>query len=262
MKRPILTESRDTEVSDSARHEIELSVSQGQPPAKKQADAPAKGGFFVPGKSASRTVTQRAATNIRMTPEASARAAGHIGSLMNSGLVDDISDAEAMRLAGMDNDGDETDGYVDDVPRTPENLPAVISTAITETGGEINPDWHQVRNLPGYAVNQIRALGRQIFRQFTDIPVDDIQTVTTLTNSEREVQYLMAWLQRFGQKDDEANIDFEATMPGYTADAQLWNVEGFGFLVVRDFAGYYVYGWPGGRGVDLEHDTPPPRLGM
>ncbi|MTH95215.1 hypothetical protein [Roseibium sp. RKSG952] len=261
MKKPIRTKDKDAEILNGVRHEIELTVSHGQMPAERREHAPAKRGFFVPGKSASRAVTQTASMNVRMTPEARERAADHIGSLLSSDLMDEISDTEAMRNAemngGMD---DETEGYIEDIPPTAGNLPSVISNAITETGGEITPEWHQVRHLPNYAVNQIRALGRQVFRQFTDIPVDDIQTVTTLTNDETEVRHLMAWIQRYGQKDDEAVIEFEATIPGYDAEVQLWNVQDYGFLVVKDFGGYYVYGWPGGRGVDLDYD-PVPQLG-
>ena len=162
MKKPIRTKERDAEILGGARQEIELTISHGQTPAERRESTPAKGGFFVPGKSASRAVTRTAAVNVRMTPEARERAADHVGSLLNSDLRDEISDAEAMRNAGMGGgdgmdgggmDGaDETDGCIDDIPPTSKNLPTIISNAITDTGGEITPEWHQVRSLPGYAV--------------------------------------------------------------------------------------------------------------
>lgn len=257
MKKPIQFEERPTKTIDATEFDIEFTVSEGSVPAAPNKDGSVSeeqhpGGLFVPGKQAGRQVSRAAATNIRMSDEQRQAAGHHMANLMQTDVPDQISDEQALINAGVDTD--DTRGVDPEV--TPENLPAVISNALAETDAGIDPQWHQIRHMPGYLINQVRAVGREIFSQFTDIPLDDIQTCTTLTNPEQEVQYLMAWIQRYGQKDDEATMDFEASMPGYGAEVQYWNVEGYGFLVVKDFAGHYVYGWPGGRGVDLEHDNP------
>lgn len=151
----------------------------------------------------------------------------------------------------------DTEGHID--RPNPENLPAVISTAITASGDDlIVPEWHQVQNLPGYAASAIRQIGRMVFGQFTDTPIDHIQTVTTLTNDTNEVKALMHWISKNGIRDDRAEFDFGPMM--VQADVQLWNVENYSFLLVKDPYGHYVYGWPGGRGVHLEEEPPRPML--
>jgi len=186
-----------------------------------------------------------------MRANLSGEAAHKYASIMSAGLRDVLTDEEAAINAGF------TEGV--EVP-VPENLPAVISRQIATTGGEIVPEWHMVKRLPGYLRNQVRAFGRLVLSQFTDTPIEDIQTVTTLTNDEIEVRALMAWIKANGIRDDRAEMDFGQTIPGYRADVQIWNVKDYSFLLVKDFAGYYVYGWPGGRGVHLENDAPRPLL--
>lgn len=191
------------------------------------------------------------------------RAAGHLGHLARAGLPRDvIDDAEARRRAGADEpDLVPTEG-VERRPPRPETLPAVISTAMTRTGdARIVPRWHMVRHLPGYQMEAIRTLGRSVFAPLTDTPIEDIQTVSTLSNRSEEVKAMATWIFRNGIRDDEAEMDFARVMPGYAAKTQIWNVEGFTFMVVKDFAGHYIYAWPGGRGTRLGSDPEAPRLG-
>lgn len=197
----------------------------------------------LPGRRASR---QQTATSIRGT--LNRESARHLTSLFNSGLRDDVP-------VELDDDM----GVPEE--RTPENLPAIISTAIANTDETmIIPKWHQLKNLHGYRAQQIRALGRQIFEVFTDTPIEDIQACTTLSNDTIEVQAMMAWIKKNGVRNDKMEMDFDAVMPGYKADVQNWDVEGFSFLLVRDDYGHYVWGWPGGRGVHLEEEPPRPML--
>lgn len=168
---------------------------------------------------------------------------------------DEISDDEAARRAGHDSVG-HTDGMNE--PPTPQNLPAIINTAVAASGMHIEPKWHMVRNLPGYMQSGIRALGRQLFGPFTDTPIEDIQVLSTLSNDDTEVKAMMTWIKRNGVKDDEAQIKFDNSPASrYGADVQIWNAEGFTFMVVKDPHGYYVYGWPGGRGTQVGHDAQP-----
>lgn len=204
----------------------------------------AKKDLQVPGKQAGASKTR-----VSVKPINDPRAGQFMRDLSNIDATDDISDAEAARNAGHT----PTTQGAEPVPPTPENLPAVISTAIANTGETIIPEWHMVKHLPGYMQNAIRAVGRSVFGQFTDTPLEKIQVLSTLSNSETEVRGMMAWIKHNGIRDDRAELDFAGSIPGYGADVQLWNVVGYTFMLVKDFAGYYIYGWPGGRGVHVDN---------
>jgi len=227
-----------------------FATAAGPVPARRPGEAapPAQ----MPGRQATHAATRQALRNARqvagmaMTAEAAAQR-------------DVISDEEAARIAGYGDDAFADEGIPE--PRTPEMLPAVISRAVAETGdGLVHPQWHMVRNLPGYLREPIRALGRPLFSQFTDTPLEDIQILTTILNPDRELQALAGWIRRNGIMDDDPEIDFDRVFPGYKVKPQIWNVEGYTFLLMEDFAGRYIYGWPGGRGVHLENEPPRPML--
>lgn len=183
----------------------------------------------VPGKQASKEKSAR--INAPIDPESS-RLFGHLHA---SGLKDDVVD------------GDIDFEYDDVKPTTPENLPAIISKAIVSAGGEIIPEWHMVKNLPGYMSSAIRALGRQVFMPFTNTPIEKIQVVSTLSNSETEVKALMAWIKQNGIKNDDAQLYFTEILPQYAPHVQIWNVRGYTFMLVKDHAGFYVYGFNGDK---------------
>ncbi len=181
------------------------------------------------------------------------RAIGALGSPSNKfhDLEDVVSDEEARRHAGIG----------PDIPTT-ENLPAIINKEITKFNNRINPDWHQIKHLPGYLSRPIRALGRQVFSQFTDVPIEDIQMIGTIANinPERDVAGVMDWIRRNGIEDDKARIDFSEFIPGYDADVSLWRTKYYTFLLVKDIGGYYVYGWKGGRDVHVKGSNELKRL--
>jgi hypothetical protein len=208
----------------------------------------------LPGKKSRKRVR-----SINAAPEVGAQAGQHFAQLGNvPDMHDEIDDAEARRRAGV---GDDDMGAADDGVPEPvniENLPAIINKEITETDGRFHPEWHQIKNLPRYIQQPIRALGRQIFGQFTDTPIEDIQMIGTIgnINPTQEVQGMMAWITKNGIRDQDAKMDFGQIMPGYEADTSLWNTKDFTFLLVKDFAGYYVYGWVGGREFHVGHHEP------
>ena len=128
-------------------------------------------------------------------------------------------------------------------------LPAMINKTIAaHDPSAINPEWHQIKNLPGYMQRAIRAMGRGVFSQFTDTPIEEISLVANLggqgPNSEREVSGVGAWLKANAEKVDQADLDFGDTIQGYGAQTAVYRVPGMKFLVVRDFAGGYIYAWP------------------
>lgn len=201
----------------------------------------------LPGKQATRSQT-RTAVNFNGNHLDASRA-------MNSLLSNpELQTPDGLEIDNIDN------GFIDE-PRQTGNLPAVISQAIARTDDtDIVPEWHQVKNLPGFAQQAVRNLGRMVFAEFTTKELSEIQTLSGLTNHENEVKAMMAWIQRNGVCEDKTEMDFSHIMPGITADVQLWKTEGFSFLLVRDDFSHYVYGWGGGRGVHLEQKPDTLRL--
>jgi hypothetical protein len=139
-----------------------------------------------------------------------------------------------------------TDGYE---PVTPNTLPAVISRQLTASGDpdiedNFDPEWHQIRHLPGYLQTAIRQIGRRVFAQFTTTPIEDIQMVCEILNPASDVQKMATWVVRNGHKEDEQRMDFSDIIPGFTADCTLWRAGGVEYLIMRDIGGHYIYAWP------------------
>lgn len=215
----------------------------------------------LPGKAAGAEQTRKSAKSFADPGSASE----HMRQVMHAigNQKDTMSDEDAARHAGLDTTAP-TMG--DDMPKTPQNLPAVINTAVAASGMHIEPQWHMVKHLPNYIQSGIRAMGRMIFGQFTDTPIEEIQVLSTLSNDDVEVKAMMTWIKRNAVKDDEAQIKFDNSPAAmfanqYGADVQIWNAEGYTFMVVKDPHGYYVYGWPGGRGTRMDAAPARPQIG-
>jgi hypothetical protein len=149
-------------------------------------------------------------------------------------------------------------GYVDatefegDEPNRTETLPAVISQALIDTHANINPEWYAVSQLPANIQPMIKRLGKEVFSQFTTTPTEDIQSVSQLSNPDIEVRAMYAWIKKHGHKVSDVDMDFGVIMPGYEAQAEIWLCNGFEFMLVKDFAGYYVYGWDADSAKNIE----------
>jgi hypothetical protein len=208
-----------------------------------------------PISTASAATTRAAALNANIPADLRASAAQHGGSFLRdleraSGQA--VTADELAASAAYMNPTPTVAGVAE--PRPPENLPMVIQQAVM-TGGDpdidtsFNPDWHQVKNLPGNMLAAIRQMAGHVFREFTNTPTDDIQMMCDLLNPSSDVRKMAGWIVRNGVKQNEATIDFSETMPGYAAmaglaECNLYNVEGYQFLVMRDRGGHYIYGWP------------------
>ena len=136
-------------------------------------------------------------------------------------------------------------------PVNPNNVPAMISREIAAAMPDtVDPQFHQVKNLPGYMSRAIRAMGRETFKNYTDTPVEDISVLANLggqgPNSEREINAVSSWLKQNGTKLDASELGFGDMIPGYSAQTMLYSTAGMRFLVVKDFAGGYIYVWPEG----------------
>jgi len=177
-----------------------------------------------------------------------------------------------------DIEADDDEGYPE--PEPPENLPSTrvntqnlpaVAGQALQAAGVQDPDFHKVANLPGNMARAIRALGKQLFRSFTSTDTDDIWMVGNLNgqgpNSRGEVNAVAGWVRDTGERITQGDIDFDTTIPGYSADIQQWRAGGIRWLLVRDEFGDYIYSWPERDSLDArdaidgsgENDTP--RLG-
>lgn len=163
--------------------------------------------------------------------------------LSRANLVDELTDEQASRFTcPMVTEGIEQ--------RPPGQDLKIITQDIT-TLENINPKWLRISDLPGYMQQAIRALGRQVFRQFTQTSIEEIDIISTVTHEEIEVRAVMAWISKNGIRDDQAKIDFSRFMMGMESNTQVWNTPEHTWLMVQDPGGYYIYRWTGGRAVSL-----------
>ena len=151
---------------------------------------------------------------------------------------------------------DETEYPAPDEPETlpstrvnTENLPAVAGERLQAAGVQ-NPDFHKVANLPGNMSRAIRTLGKALFREFTRTPTEDVWMIGNLNgqgpNTNAEVNAVVGFLRDHGESVSTGDIDFDSSIPGYTADIRQYSAGGIRWLVVLDEFGKYVYTWPEG----------------
>jgi len=158
------------------------------------------------------------------------------------------------RMRDIDTDPDDP-GYPELEP--PEDLPAVrvnttnlpaVAGRSLQAAGVQNPEFHQVANLPGNINRAIRTLGRELFRNLTRTPTNDVWMVGNLNgqgpNSRSEVNAVAGWIRDNGSRVTDGDIDFDSSIPDYRADIQQWTASGIRWLLVRDEFGDYVYSWP------------------
>lgn len=142
-------------------------------------------------------------------------------------------------------------------PKPPEMVPTVVvkTTTLATTAeyalrkaGYLVPDFHQVAALPGNIRDQIRQLGRSLFKTMTVTPTNKIFVVANLggmgPNTDREVQSVANWIRENGDDYGDGSINFDRSIPGYEAETHLYTAAGITWLLVNDFAGQYIYAWP------------------
>lgn len=213
-------------------------------PAKVSQETPTKSSETPDLRKATAQKTRQAASQINMPPEAGEK----IDFIRSLKIDDEISDLEALRRAGF------ADDEIKNVSPTSnlrpeckvENLPAIINKDIL-AAGRVEPEWHQVKHLPGYLQKQIRAIGRQVFGTFTNTPIEDIQVLANIgghPNSSREMNAVAAWIDKNGTRYTEGEMEFGKSIPDYGAKFSMYKAKGYTFLIVIDFAGSYIYVWP------------------
>lgn len=177
------------------------------------------------------------------------------GVQLNQRAMDILSSMDLSNLEDIEDDQalvDILNAGFDPTEPTTDNLPSVINMAV-RAAGSVEPKFHAVHNLPGYASTPIRKLGRAVFKPFTDTRIEDICVVANLggsgkPNTTQELNAIVGTLARDGTRHSQYEIDFDnslsAVIPGYHADILLYTYMGYTFLVVRDEMGQYVYSWP------------------
>jgi hypothetical protein len=182
------------------------------------------------------------------------------------------------RMRDIDADPEDT-GYPDpDQQNLPQvdvntrNLPSVAASNLRAAGVQ-EPDFHKVANLPGNMSRAIRTLGKALFRSFTNTPTENIWMLGNLggqgPNSTAEVNAVANWARENGEEVSTGDIDFDTTIPGYSAEIKQYRAGGIRWFLVRDEFGTYIYSWPESDSLDAENtaqlDAPrreqPRRLG-
>jgi hypothetical protein len=100
----------------------------------------------------------------------------------------------------------------------------------------------------------IRQLGKSLFASMTSTPTNNIYVVANLggqgPNTTQEVNAVAGYLRDHGVNIGPGDIDFSKIMPGYQAETNMFTAGGIRWLLVRDFAGQYIYAWPESDSVD------------
>lgn len=129
---------------------------------------------------------------------------------------------------------------------TTDSVPTTLERAMT-AAGVAYPDWHMVRNLPGYISGPIRKLGKAVFAQYTTTPVEEIQMIANLggqgPNTPKEINAVANWIVQHGEQVTTGDIEFNM-MPGYTAEVKVFDIDEVEVMVVKDDHGQYIYAWP------------------
>jgi hypothetical protein len=124
--------------------------------------------------------------------------------------------------------------------------------AVTLDNGQIQPQWHAVRNLPGYLKEPIRVIGRRALNAFTRTNIEDIVINSTLSNAEEEVRAVFTHIAQHGtyvKQPDKELMTFAGMFDipdaeAYEARVRLFTLDARDYLLTADNFGKYVYSWP------------------
>lgn len=144
-------------------------------------------------------------------------------------------------------DVDQTYGY--DEPET-TTLPAVISRDVALDQYNIN--WHEVRNLPGYAVEQIRGAFRPLFKNILGAELEEVTVATSIDpeNSKKNIKRLIGYIGKHGKKLDDFNLEaFDIDPEKYKiTKAFVYTLGNTSFFIIEERMmgekNYYIYAGP------------------
>jgi hypothetical protein len=204
-------------------------------------------------------------------------------------VQDEISDEEAFQramqvtaaLEGRLLEGHPLkEGAAPEMPDT-LRLAAALPAHIREVlGADVDLRWQAIAQLPAYTQNAVRGLGRQAFANLTPAQMEHIQAVA-VTQQALQVDgpeaagflRLVQWIEDNTRHIRDIEMDFARYMPGgqvaavmdeagqvvrqgrelgaYRPQVKLYDAGTYGFVVVRDHVGFYVYAAPNAPQVNL-----------
>jgi hypothetical protein len=170
------------------------------------------------------------------------QAAGHLANINASQLPGDSS--WGARDVAISKEPKETAGKIKSDTTVTDLV--TITNSLMQHGEKIK--WYPLTKLPGMSAATIRAMGQAIFSQYTNTEAKDIHVVSTLSNSQNDTAKIMKAISDNGHLVKDLSYDFEQSMPGYKADAKLYQYGDKQFLLVSDFVGKYVYAWEASEG--------------
>ena len=104
--------------------------------------------------------------------------------------------------------------------------------------------YQQVKDLPPYVKNPVKALSRHLFGVLTNTDIDKVQVLANVKNkgpnSETELGAAYKWLRMSGRQDHALIKDLQHHIHGL----KLYNTEGITHLVVHNNAGVFIFSWP------------------
>ena len=173
-----------------------------------------------------------------------------IGDIPASATDDDWGDLDATAPQITQHTAQATTVGTDTPPQIASNLPAVKQSSDLATIPQDmvqyvnNIEWTNLTQLPGYAKQMIRNMGRQVFHAFGEMADEDIDTVSSMTNDQEELDAGAGMVKNYGSPVvEEAEIDFGDTMPGYKPTISIWELAGQYYKFVKDDHGDYIYSW-------------------
>ena len=137
-------------------------------------------------------------------------------------------------------------------PRPPGQEVTTIGTALADLE-DVEINWHELRHLPGYAIQQIRGAFRPLFNEFFNAELEDIKVVTTLDGSidKQDLRAFMGFLSARGEKYDDFDLEaFGIDRNTYHVEkAYLYHFSGYNFLLMQENLmgqrNWYIYTAPG-----------------
>jgi hypothetical protein len=151
------------------------------------------------------------------------------------------------------------------MPQEPCNLPEISENLPSQEFFK-GIEWQQVKNLPGYAVSQIRKMGRDIFSSFDCFrslgeevkrqgkdPLGEVLIVNEWTHDWSTTNFLANMIGKSGVMLDTGCADFGNRLPGYRPELIVMMSQNWTFMLVRErFENNSpvdlntVYAWRGG----------------
>ena len=178
-------------------------------------------------------------------------------------ITDEIPDDDIVAYSAFDNDPE----LGQSTPVEPTTLPATVSKELSAEGFQLDISWHEIRNLPGYALQQIRGAFRPLFRDMMNAELEDVSVSTTLDpqTSMDDIKSLIGFIGRHGIKEDNFQLEaFDIDPKQYNIkNAYIYDLNNFRFLLLEEELdgqiNYYVYS-SAGRGTSLGSNDQPAQI--